>query len=337
MFSLFEKTHGAINFAQYDSKASLLSPPFYIPGGHAYESMNSFGTFFYQQIEQKHFTIWKSIYIPNENISLRVKRNKKWIGFRLMLKKHITHVANGRLFGIMQGQAIFSYAPITDVEFYLKKDQVYEVVDMQVSPILLQNIKMRSKAFQTLFSAVEQNKHGWVSEKPAWGGYLLLDKMEYLLLDPTKENVAQEIVGQIITALSQNDEYDKKITYDQVENLYKVRELIRSQYNESMSLRQWAKEARMNTTDFKYKFRQIFNVTPYRLLMYERIKAAKDIMLNEPDVPLSVVSVRSGFRTYNNLRRAFYRIENIRLSEWRNLPALILFQCLWDLIPGDVI
>ncbi|MDQ0109113.1 AraC family transcriptional regulator [Chitinophaga terrae (ex Kim and Jung 2007)] len=334
MFTLSERTKGIVSFMPNNPQEL---PQSYIPGSLAFQSTNNFGDFYYQEVQQKNFTIWRSSYHPHEDVSLRVKRNMEWLGFRLMLKKHIAHVFLGKPIGIMQGQMHFAYSPLTDVELLLKGNEIYEVVDMQVSPALFSQIKLRGRTFDAFSSMIGSDKPVWISEKPAWSDYTVLEGMEELLQDPTKEDIAKEIVQQVVHTLIKNNGHDKKITYDQVENLYLVREMIRKRYPEAMTLQQWAKETRMNTTDFKYKFRQVFGITPYRYLMYERIKAAKQIMLSDPQLPLSEVARQCGFRTYNNLRRAFYPMEKTKLSVWRDKNLGMAFQLLVELMLFDLL
>lgn len=255
----------------------------------------------------------------------------------MMLKKHISHLFLGKPIAIMQGQMHFAYSPLTDVELMLKGNEVYEVVDMQVSPFLFSQLKQRGRAFETFTSMIGSDKPAWMSDRPAWGSYTVLDNMEYLLHDPTQDKIAQEIVQQVVNTLIKENGHDKKITYEQVENLFLVREMIQRRYPEAMTLQQWAKETRMNTTDFKLKFRQVFNVTAYKYLTYQRINAAKELMLADPQLPLSEVARRCGFGTYNNLRRAFYSGGKVKLSVWRDRNLGMAFQLLVEILLSELL
>jgi|GEM_PF-988166 len=333
MFTLSERTNGVVSFMPNNPYAL---PQSHIPGSLAFQSTNSFGDFFYQEVQQEHFTIWRSTYQPYEDVSLRVRRDQKWLGFRLMLKKHIAHVFLGKPVGIMQGQMHFAYSPLTDVELHLKGSEVYEVVDMQVSPALFSQLKQRGRTFENFTAQIGSDRPVWIAERPAWSSYTVLEAMEDLLKDPTREVVAKHILQEVVNTLLKNKGHDKKIAFDQVENLYLVREMIRKRYSEAMTLKQWAKDTRMNTTDFKYKFRQVFGITPYRYLMYERVKAAKQIMLSNPQLPLSEVAKQCGFGTYNNLRRAFFPMEKTKLSAWRDKNIGMAFQLLVEMMLFDL-
>ncbi|MBS0027098.1 AraC family transcriptional regulator [Chitinophaga hostae] len=334
MFTLSERTNGQVSFMP-NNPHSL--PQTYIPGSLAYQSINGFGDFYYQVVEQQQFTIWRSTYKPYADVSLRVVRNVKWLGFRLMLKKHIAHVYLGKPVGIMQGQMYFQYSPLTDVEIRLKADVTYEVVDMHVSTDLFSQLNLRSRVFDTFSEMIGHDKPVWISDTPVWSGYSVLEGVESLLKDPAKDGAAIEIVQQVVATLIKNGGHDKKITYEQAENLYHVREMIMSRYSEAMTLQKWAKATQMNTTDFKYKFRQVFGITPYRYLTYERVKAAKEIMLSNPELPLAEVARRCGFRTYNNLRRAFYPMEKTKLSVWRDMNLGMAFQILVEILLNELL
>ncbi|ASZ13736.1 AraC family transcriptional regulator [Chitinophaga pendula] len=315
MFILSEQTNGIVSFMPNNHQGF---PQPYIPGSEAFQSHNAFGAFYYQEARQKQYTIWRSTYQPYSDLSLRVKRNRRWLGFRLMLKKHIAHIILGRPIGIMQGQLHFAYSPKTDVVLQLKGNEIYEVVDMELSPTLFKQIACKGRAVEAFAAMIGADRPVWISELPVWGSYAILEGMEFLLQDPTKENIALEIVQQVVNVHLKNRSHEKKVTHDQVENLYFVREMIQKRFPESMTLRQWAKHTGMNTTYFKYKFRQVFGITPYRYLTYERIRAAKKIMLSDPQLSLADVARLCGFRTYNNLRRAFYPVEKAKLSAWRD-------------------
>lgn len=337
MFSVSELTHGAVDFAEHNPKNTGLRPDFYVPGSHAFESDNTFGRFFYQHTEQKHFTFWKSIYAPQEDITLRVQQNTPWLGFRLMLKKHIRHLVAGRTITLMQGQVNFAYTPSIDNEFRLRKGEVYEVFDMQVTPSLLKKLKIKEQQFDRFLERMGADTAEWIIAQPAWGNVIVLDAVDYLAKDPSKETVAEEVVRQVIAALTRKREAERSISEHQLENLYAVRELIRSEFAEKMHLQEWATRAQMNITYFKEMFKQVFELTPYHYLLYERIKAAKEIMIHEPDLSFAEVARRCGFTTYNNLRRAFNAKENKTLTQWRNLPDFLAIALAWELVLEDVV
>lgn len=337
MFTVSELTHGAVDFDSHNPKTSGIRPDFYIPHGTAFESVNGYGQFFYQQAEQKQYTIYRSIYAPLEDITLRVQRNASWLGFRLVLKKHIRHLVAGHVITMMQGQSNFAYTPIVDNEFRLKKDQVYEVFDMQVTPALLKKLKIKEQRFDRFMESMGRNTPEWIVAKPAWSNVVVLDTVDYLSKDPSKESVAEEVVRQVIAALIRQRETERNISEQQLENLFAVREDIRKQFAETMHLQEWATKAHMNITYFKEMFKQVFELTPYHYLLYERIKAAKEIMIHEPDLSFSEVARRCGFTTYNNLRRAFNAKENKTLTQWRNLPDFLAIALAWELVLEDVV
>ncbi|MBW7942803.1 MAG: AraC family transcriptional regulator [Candidatus Kuenenia stuttgartiensis] len=337
MFNVSELRHGIVDFAKHNPREARLYPDFYLPGSSAYESDNVFGNFFYQFIEQKHFSIWKSIYAPKEDVTLRIRQSDPWLGFRLMLKKHIRHLVFGHTITLMQGQLDFAYNPYIDHEFRLRKGEVYEVFDMQVTPSLLKKLRIKEQRFERFLERMGADTPERVASQPTWGNVIVLDAIDYLTKSPFKETVAEEVVRQVIGALTREKQKDRNISEQQLENLYAVRDQIRSQFADNMHLQQWATMAQMNITYFKEMFSQVFELTPYHYLLYERIKAAKEMMIHEPDLTFSEVARRCGFSTYNNLRRAFAAKENKTLSQWRNLPDFLAMALAWELALEDVI
>jgi AraC-like DNA-binding protein len=336
MFTVSEMKHGAIHFVKHESTNSGIRPERYMPGSTAYQSDNTFGQFFYQHIERREYGIWKSIYAAHEDLTIRVQDESPWLGFRLMLKKHIRHTVAGRTVPLMQGQVNFVYTPIINSEFRLKKGEVYEVFDMQVSRTLLKKLKIKEAQFDHFLERIGAGSPEWLVEKPAWSNAVVLDTIDYLTKDPAREAIAEEVVRQVIVALTRKKGEQRVISEQQLENLYTVREIIKKQFAEQMHLQEWAAKAHMNITYFKEMFKQVFELTPYHYLLYERIKAAKEIMVQEPDLSFAEVAQRCGFSTYNNLRRAFQVKENKTLTEWRNLPDFLALVFTWERLLDDV-
>ncbi|HTN05992.1 helix-turn-helix domain-containing protein [Agriterribacter sp.] len=330
MFTISALTYGTLHFAEHDPQMAVIRPDYYIPGSNAFESANTFGRFFFQQVEQKHFTIWKSLYAPQEDVTLRVRESSSWLGFRLLLKKHIRHMVSGQVISMMQGQVNFAYTPVIDSEFRLRNGELYEVFDMQVTPALLKKLKIKDKQFELFLERMGAGTPEWIILKPAWSNVVVLDAVDYLAKDPYKAGVAEEVVRQVIAALTRKRGAERNITEQQLENLYAVREEIKAQFAGKMHLQQWATKAQMNITYFKEMFKQVFELTPYHYLLYERLKAVKAMMTREPDLSLAEAARRCGFTSYNNLRRAFNTKENITLTQWRNLPRFLSAAFAWE-------
>lgn len=336
MFTVTELRHGAVDFVKHNPNGGGIRPDSYIPGSAAYQSENSFGHFFYQHIDRKQFSLWKSIYAPQEDLTLRVESDAPCLGFRLMLKKHIRHTVAGQSVTLMQGQLNFAYFPAINYEFRLKKGEKYEVLDMLVEPELLKSLKIKEPQFDRFMERMGMDSAEWIVPKPAWSNVVVLDAVDYLIKDPAKDAVAHEVVRQVIMALTRRRTEERVISEQQLENLYAVRETIKKEFAQKMHLQEWATKAQMNITYFKEMFKQVFELTPYHYLIYERIKAAKEMMIHEPDLSFAEVAERCGFTTYNNLRRAFQAKENKTLTEWRNLPDFLAIALAWEMALEDV-
>jgi AraC-like DNA-binding protein len=249
-----------------------------------------------------------------------------------MLRKHIRHSVAGQQISLMQGQVNFAYVPTANYEFRLKKGEVYEVFDMQVTPELLKDLKVNEPQLDNFLERIGTNKPEWLVAQPAWGNVMVLDMVDYLIKEPTKDALVQEVVKQVVRALTRQRSEERTITEQQLENLYAVREIIKEQFQEQMHLQEWATKAQMNITYFKEMFKQVFELTPYHYLLYERLKGAKEMMINNPDMSFAEVAQLCGFGSYNNLRRAFQARENKTLTEWRNLPDFLAIAIAWEML-----
>ncbi len=337
MFTVSALSHGAVEFVPHDPGQGKLNPAQYIPGSEAYEANHFYGHFSYQQVEQKDFTLWKSVYMPSQDLTFRVQRNKPWVGFRLVLQKSVRHVIENRIVPMMQGQFNMAYMPYTDSSFHLKKDEVCEVVDIQVSTGLLERIKVKSNEFDNFLKGIGAGSPAWVRMEPVFGGALVLDAVDELMKNPTNEETLAHLVQQVVEALTRPRLKERVLTEQQVERLFTVRELLRTELSTPGHLNDWAMRAQMNTTYFKEMFRQVFVFSPHHYLLYERIRTAEKLMREQPDISVSELVARCGFKHYNNLRRTFFAKHKKTISDWKELQQLISSLWLWETMMEDMV
>lgn len=313
-------TDGAILFKQHDQTAAQL-PDFHIPGATAYKADQSAGHFSYQTYVHDRYTIFRSSYNPSQDLTLRVDYAAPFTGFRIMLKNHIRHLLNDKNYYIMQGQANIVYAPTVYSELYLRKNEEYQVFDLQVSTSLLTSIVHKDPAWMLWLGKVNGPGTEAVGGGPGFISIQVMDTLEAVLKDPGNEALVIQLFEQVIEARTKKKQ-QRIIAESQLDSLYRVKGFIKEQITGKFHLRDWARMAGMNITYFKELFKEIFGITPYHYLMYERIRAAKQMMLEYPHLSLAEVAQACGFSNYNNLRRAFFAVENITLSRWQKLSDI---------------
>lgn len=337
MFTVSALSHGAVEFAPYKPSNSDSSHTRYIPGSEAFEANHHYGNFFYQRVEQKDFTLWKSVYMPTQDLTFRVQRDKPWVGLRLVLRKSVRHVIGNRIIPMLQGQFNMAYMPYTDNSFHLKKDEHCEVVDLQVSRELLERIMVKSNAFDTFLKGIGEDAPAWIRMEPVFGGAMVLDAVEELMEDPSNEQTLIRLLQQVAESLTRTSLKERVLSEEQVERLFIVRELLRTELSKPGHLNDWAMRAQMNTTYFKEMFRQVFVFSPHHYLLYERIRTAEKLMREQPNISVNELVTRCGFKHYNNLRRTFYAKHKKTISDWKELQQFITTLLLWEAVMDDML
>ncbi len=314
-------SEGMLHFKEHDQSTALLRPDSYIPGAAAFDADQPAGQFFYQTYSHQHYTIFKSTFVPARDQTLRAEYATPFLGFRIMLKNHIRYQLNEKKYYLMQGQVNFVFAPSVVSEMQLKKNELYQVFDLQIDPSLVTRLKDTHPAVQVLLEKMKVNETGALLDGPGFASARVLDAMEDLSRDPGNEALALQLVELVIEARTMK-RVQRSISEKQIESLFVVKEQIRGQIAGKQHLRDWARAAGMNITYFKELFKTVFAIAPYHYLMYERIREAKRMMIYYPQLTLTEVAEACGFTNYNNLRRAFYAIERITLSRWQKLSDI---------------
>lgn len=336
MFTVSALTHGAVEFVPHNPSSGVTNPAKYIPGSEAFEANHHYGNFLYQRVEQKDFTLWKSVYMPTEDLTFRVQRDKPWVGLRLVLRKSVRHVIGNRIIPMLQGQFNMAYMPYTDNSFHLKKDEQCEVVDLQVSRELLERIMVKANEFDTFLKGIGEDAPAWIRMEPVFGGALVLDALEELMEDPRNEQTLLRLLQEVVESLTRPSFRERVLSKEQVERLFVVRELLRTELSKPGHLNDWAMRAQMNTTYFKEMFRQVFVFSPHHYLLYERIRTAEKLIREQPDISVSELVTRCGFKHYNNLRRTFYAKHKKTISDWKDLQQFFSSLWLWESMMEDI-
>ncbi len=306
MFAVSEFLHGEMHFYVQKTDGQKISPDFYIPGGRAFEASNTSLDIFCQLFPGNNFALYHAIFQVHEDCILHMRPFEESFTCRLMLRGHLLEEFDGSLIEHKQGQVLLSYDKTEAHVLHFKGERVYEMLVQQLFaglnlPIVTTNISNR---------------------RPLWGHYKMLDSALQLMKNPGKQQFLDEFRRLVADATIKAPDKEFSISESQVDKLFQVQKQIKQQFQQKANIREWASKAQMNTTTFKYLFKQVFKETPYNYLLETRLEAAKKLASEEPDLGFAEIAERCGFGNYNNLRRVFYTKEKLTLTAWRKLKTL---------------
>lgn len=324
-------SEGVLNFTRQESALAQSKPELHIPGSVMYDAVQPSGQFHYETYSKKNYTLYLSTYRPARDVTLRVEFPLPFLGFRIMVHNHIEHRLNGLTFQILQGQMNIVFAPTVASELLLKEKEVYQVFDLQVEEGLLEELRGIDADRAQLLEALHGPYTVALSGGPGFSSAVVLDSMNALLKDPDNDKLAVQLLQQVLEARMLKRS-TRAVNATQVENLFRVKAMIRDQLKEDHPQAYWAKMAYMNRTYFKEMFKIVFAVSPYHYLLYERVEAAKKLMAAHSDLTLTEVAMACGFNNDNNLRRAFKSVEKISLADWQRLSDVALLFLSLDIL-----
>lgn len=111
--------------------------------------------------------------------------------------------------------------------------------------------------------------------------------------------------------------YKKKYTDDEGKRMNDVFNFAMENYHEPISLVEVSEIANMSKNAFCRYFKQHTNKTFFQFLTEIRIENACKLMLNTPDLPISIISEQCGFQNRANFNRKFKKIKGITPSNYR--------------------
>lgn len=106
-----------------------------------------------------------------------------------------------------------------------------------------------------------------------------------------------------------------------VSRLSMVLDYLDTHYSENITLEEAANIACFSKFYFTRLFKQYTNQTFYDYLSAKRIKAAEQ-MLIIPNLPITEISLKSGFSSLSSFNRTFKRLKGCSPSEYRSLYSL---------------
>ncbi|TXI91090.1 MAG: AraC family transcriptional regulator [Chryseobacterium sp.] len=303
-----------------------------ITGSTFHEATTSAAHIKYQELNQESYSIRHSCYDIKDDLTLHINRKEPWLGFRLIRKKGILHHSGEKEIKMLQGQLNFAYCTTLDNCIELEKGNVYDVLDLYISPAMLYKIAEGDKLLADFAERIQMGKDAALAEKPFWGNIKVLDTIDYLMRNPNNKIAVEETLRQIAEAAAAPKPNIQYITEQHIENIFLVRDEIRNNLTVHTEIEELAKKAQMNVTYFKQMFYGIFELSPYQYLLYERMKMAKELLRNDPSLSFTNVAALVGFSSYDNFQRAFSKKEGKSLTDWRNANDLAAFILSWEML-----
>lgn len=111
--------------------------------------------------------------------------------------------------------------------------------------------------------------------------------------------------------------YKKKISDNEGKRMSEVYEYAMENYNEPICLEEISQKANMSKNAFCRYFKKRTNKTFFQFLTELRIESACKLLVEDKDVPISIVSEMSGFQNIANFNRKFKELKNMTPSYYR--------------------
>ncbi|RXK87007.1 AraC family transcriptional regulator [Filimonas effusa] len=305
-------TFGPLNFKpQVPAELAYLK----IPGSKALTAIEPFAKVFYQKYETDDYCFWLTAYHPNADQEIYIHREGPYIGFKVVLKQHIRYRYDlGELY-IKQGQFVFAHCPVIDTKFNIKSGHEYFVFDMCLNLDFIKSVGIENELLGRFLRQIEEGKRAFLLDTMVQSGALLLDAIEYLLGRPADKKAASAVLTLLIQVAEQRNGID--LPEYKIERMYQAREIIRQDVARHVSNHDLARMVGTNSRDLKTDFVKVFAMPPCQFLQYERIKTAKTLLIEEPQMSVDEIAVKVGFRNSAAFDPAFKGNVGVTPSFWR--------------------
>lgn len=314
MIQLSIQNYEDIFFTPIDKNSLPLAKINFVPGIEVFRSRNSFGEIIFQFGNFSNYKFWRTLITVEEDFTLHANTKLPWLGFRIMLQNHLRHNFGNNVIYILQGQVNYAELQEVNTSFFLKKGMTYECFDIYLDQEFLQTFNREELANQEFLNFKDVTDR--ISKRPAWAGIKTLEAIEDFIQNPGDIMLARKLISEIINSITKPLP-EVTIHENKLEAIFKVKEYIKINFLSNAPVNIWASLANLNITYFKQYFKIVFGISPYHYLIHVRLKTVKTLLLNEPFLTYKEIASRSGFSTYNNLRRAFRNAENMSMEEWK--------------------
>jgi len=100
-----------------------------------------------------------------------------------------------------------------------------------------------------------------------------------------------------------------------------VLDYVEASLNHSISLRQLAQLAGVSTRHFERAFRKALGVPPHTYVLGRRVAAARELLLNQPELSIEQIAARVGFSSASHLASTFRRQIGCSPATFRRLQS----------------
>ncbi|WP_164974292.1 AraC family transcriptional regulator [Filimonas effusa] len=286
-----------------------------IPGSQMLHAEESFANIFYQKYQTADYSFWLSAYTAKEDHVMYIHRDGPMIGFKVMLKQNMRYTCETGEIYFKQGQFLFAQVPYIDSLFSLKQGREYFVFDMALTVDFLRRLNLQVKSLDRFLDSTQDGKMRFLLNNTMNSSIVLLDSIEYLRHHPADRQAAAKVVEALFSTVTEGKSQD--LPEYKIERMYEAREIIRFDITRHITIPNLAHMVGTNSRDLKTDFVKVFSIPPGQYLQYERMKAAKQLLLNEPDLTVNEIAVRVGFKNSAAFDPAFKDNVGTTPSEFR--------------------
>jgi len=312
-------TRGQLNFiSAVPERLGFLK----IPGSQFLHAEEPFANIFYQKYQTSDYSFWLSAYTAKEDHVLYIHRDGPLIGFKVMLKQGIRYSCETGEIYFKQGQFLFAQVPYIDSFFSLQKGREYFVFDMALTLDFITRLNLQAKPLEKFLEKIQEGKTRFLINNTMNSSIVLLDAIEVLRHHPADRQAAGKVLAALFDTVTDGRSQD--LPEYKIERMYEARELIRFDITRHITIPNLARMVGTNSRDLKVDFVKVFSMPPGQYLQYERMKAAKLLLLNEPQITINEIAVRTGFKNAAAFDPAFKDNVGVTPSQWRKSGGVIL-------------
>lgn len=243
----------------------------------------------------------------------------------IVLSGSATHIVNDESYPISRGDVFVvggntahSYVDISDFH-------IYNIMFRPESVNFSQYDITKSIGFHALFMVEPHfnRQHGFKNKlKLSPADFVIVkelaDRMhdEYHAHNDGSETIVGAMFLILAVTLSRLYSFDDKSTKNNVINIAKTASYIENHFSEELSIAALADLVHYSERHFARLFKETYNMTPVDYILSLRIKHACTL-LSDTDLPISEISLQSGYSDNNYFSRVFKKKIGVTPSQYR--------------------
>ena len=279
------------------------------------QASGPFGSLLFHEIKNENFSIRHNEYRVEEDIDLSTEIEMQSLGLLYTLKNHMRFVIKGFPEGfILKHQYNMVYVPQVEWEYMFKKSEEYACFGVHFTPEYLHRCSETFPLLPEFMGNVRRKKPAFISPShhPSATPQMMGVIQNILFCDYTgtlKKMYLDSKVPELLLLSLQHiasDTSAMKIALRDADlrKIQDVKEFITLNIDNPGTLKELAHGAGINDFKLKNGFKQMYGTTVFGLLLDERMKKAK-ILLQDTDLSIQEISVRTGYKNLSNFTAAF--------------------------------